>query len=99
MEKVIKLLGGSPNGTPKTGVFDIWELLRNIVFIVAALASLSFAAGTYFGNAKDIPARVDTLERKCEVSESRQDAILQKIDALGVDVREIRTVVMRRRND
>ena len=95
MEKVIKLLGGRKNGTDHTGVFDIPSLLKTLIMAMLTFGSIAFTAGSYLGSAKDLPARVETIERKQDRSETRQEAILTELRSLGQDVREMRTVMMR----
>lgn len=96
MEKVINLLGGKKNGSDRTGVFDVPVLLRNLLTALMTFGSLAFAAGSYIGAAKDVPARLEVVERKQDRVEAQLDAILQKLDSTGADVRELRTVMMSR---
>jgi hypothetical protein len=98
MEKVIKLLGGRKNGSDHTGIFDVPTLLKNLLTALLLFGSISFTAGQYFGNAKDLPARVATIERKVDRSEAQQEAILTELRALGVDMRELRSCLMNRSN-
>ena len=81
MEKVAKWLGGN----------ESMELVKNVIYLLVAFGSLTFAAGTYFGNAKDLPARVDTLERKAD----HIDVLASDVKEIRSDVREIRAVIMR----
>ncbi|HSW49201.1 MAG TPA: hypothetical protein VLH09_03455 [Bryobacteraceae bacterium] len=100
MEKVINLLGGKPNGSPRTAVFDVPGLVRTLVTAMLTFGSLAFAAGTYFSGVKDLPARVDVVERKQDRVESQLPAILSELRSLGVDVRELRTALLAdRRNN
>lgn len=94
MEKVINLLGGKPNGSPRTAVFDVPGLVRTLVTAMLTFGSLAFAAGTYFSGVKDLPVRVETIERKQDRVESQQLAILSELRSLGVDVRELRTALL-----
>lgn len=95
MEKVINFLGGKKNGSDRTGVFDVPSLLKTMVMALLTFGSLAFTAGAYFSSAKDVPARVEIIERKQDRAEAQQDAILQELRSLGQDVREMRAVMMR----
>ena len=99
MEKVIKLLGGKKNGTDHTGVFDVPTLLKNLLAALLAFGSLTFTAGSYFSTAKDLPERVEAIERKQDRAEARQEAILTELRSLGTDVRELRACMMDRGRD
>jgi hypothetical protein len=96
MEKVIKLLGGKKNGTDHTGVFDIPTLLKNLLTALLLFGSLSFTAGQYFGSAKDLPFRVETVERKQDRVEAKLEAILNNQAAAASDIRELRACIMDR---
>lgn len=98
MEKVINFLGGKKNGSDRTGVFDVPSLLKMLIMAMLTFGSLAFTAGAYLASAKNLPDRVEAIERKQDRSEERQDAILQKLDALGTDVRELRSCMMGRNN-
>lgn len=99
MEKVIKLLGGKKNGTDHTGVFDIPSLLKTLVMALLTFGSVAFSAGAYFGSAKDMPVRMDTMERKQDRVEANIEAILANQAAMAADIRELRSVMMSRGRD
>lgn len=99
MEKVISFLGGKPNGSDRTGVFDVPYLLKLLIMTALTFGSITFTAGAYFSNAKDIPDRVVSIERKQDRVEARLDAILTKLDSTSADVRELRACILNGRND
>ena len=96
MDKVINLLGGKKNGSERTGVFDMPTLLKNLIAALMVFGSLAFTAGAYLSSAKDLPARVATIERQQDRSMAQQEAILTELRALGVDVRELRACMLNR---
>ena len=95
MEKAIKLLGGQKNGTPNTGIFEIWNLLRNIALIVVSFCSIAFALGNYVGNAKDLPERIDKIENRMTISETKDGEVLAALGDLRADIRELRACILR----
>lgn len=98
MEKVINFLGGKKNGSDRTGVFDVPALLRTLTTALLAFGSIAFAAGNYFGTAKEVPARLEVVERKQDRVEEKLEAILANQTAAAADIRELRACVMGRGN-
>lgn len=94
MRKIINFLGGKENGSDKTGIFDVPSLLKMLLMVMITFGSIAFTAGAYLGSAKDLPARVENVERKQDRVEARLDAILQKLDSQGSDIRELRACMM-----
>lgn len=95
MEKVIQFLGGRKNDSDRTGVFDMPELLKTLLMALLTFGSLTFTAGTYFGNAKDLPDRVMAIERKVDKNDTQHDAILSELHTLSTDMRELRNYMLR----
>lgn len=96
MEKVINFLGGKKNGSDRTGVFDVPALLRTLVTAMLTFGSLAFAAGSYFGGAKDLPARLEVVERKQDRVEEKLEAILANQTMAAADIRELRACMLGR---
>lgn len=96
MDKVINLLGGKKNGSDRTGIFDVPTLLKNLIAALVAFGSLTFTAGAYFSNSKDVPVRVSAVERRQDRMEPTLEAILANQSAMAADIRELRAAMLGR---
>lgn len=96
MDKVINLLGGKKNGSDRTGIFDVPTLLKNLIAALVAFGSLTFTAGAYFSNSKDVPGRVSAVERRQDRMEPTLEAILANQSAMAADIRELRAAMLGR---
>ena len=103
-EKLIKLLGGIKHNPLGDAELDIPSFLRNVLYIVVALMSLSFTAGHKFSTAAGMPTRIDAVESRVVCVEKEQNEIkeaqavtavqlnylVDSMKGLTTDVREIR---------
>lgn len=96
MEKVAKFLGVDK---------DIRDVVKNVILLLVTTASFAFAAGTYFGTAKDIPSRLACVENKQTDSDRKQDRMAIQLETItstqiqmASDIRELRSVLMDRRH-
>ena len=96
MDLLIKLMGGKKNGTDRTAVFDMPTLMKNITLAMLTALSLAFTAGNYFSATKDLPVRMDTVERKQDRVDAKLEAILSNQAAAAADIRELRACMLGR---
>lgn len=93
MEKAARFLGIDKG---------LQEAVKNVVMLLLAFGSIMFTAGTFFGNAKDVPERVSKIERRQDIAESELRVQLQriseKLDAQSSDIKELRSCMLSERS-